>query len=308
MAALMLASAVRDDMKKVLALTKPESKRIAHAEDSLRPFEDQKMAIYQQQLEEMSLAFAKSREVRSGLSEEYDNRNKQVMDKLQFMKARTDKEARQHLDMLKAFSDEFDETASAAKKKWRQQFILDQAAHETSSTALGDVITNLNAAIAQEHEDCIAHASAETGPIIEALERHRSYLAQQIAEREAQNFTFESTLREQFARLRRRRAEEILARKEQYAAGSAEAAKRFQLLSEHLQSQEEVAAREIEKLRQLLAHERKETLASEELIVGNMMNFMAEFEANNAETNARQETLKAHLLSMKATLREDGGR
>lgn len=305
MATMMPASALREEHQKVRALIKHESRRIADAEDLLRPFEDEKMAIYQQQLGDMSYAFTKSREVRSFFAEEYDSRNKQVMDKLALMRARTDKEGRRHLDRLKAFSNEFDEAATAAKKNWRLQFASDEAALSGRCTASGEEITSLDAEIKQEHEDCIAHASAETGPILEALARHGGYLTQQVAERDAQNEQFEATLREQFGRLRRRRAEESLARRAQYEAGCEEAAMRYRKLDEQLQSQDLVSRRQLEQLQAQLAGEQHERTSSEELVVSNMMRFMSEFERNNAENNARQETTKAHLLGMKATLRKD---
>lgn len=302
---MMPASALRDEHKKVIALTKHEARRVAEAEDQLRPFEDEKMAIYRQQMGDMSYAFAKSREVRSALSEEYDNRNKQVMEKLAVIRARTDREAKQHLDRLKAFSNEFDEAAVAGKKQWRQQFAADKTTLQCRFDAIGENLISLDSSIKQEHEDCIAHASAETGPILEALARHQEYLAQQVAERHAQNELFETTLREQFARLRRRRAEESLARKAQCDTGYEEAIARYRRLDALLQAQDVAARNQMDRLRATLAREQQDRTASEELVVGNMMRFMGEFEKNAAESSARQEMTKAHLLGMKATLRDD---
>ena len=50
------------------------------------------------------------------------------------------------------------------------------------STRMAETITELDEAIQQEHEDCLAHAAAETEPLHAALRQHDEFLARQACD------------------------------------------------------------------------------------------------------------------------------
>eukprot|EP00438_Fugacium_kawagutii_P035411 Skav222077 [mRNA] locus=scaffold4586:77369:79461:- [translate_table: standard] len=60
---------------------------------------------------------------RGVLAKLYDQRNKEILDRLVAMRAKSDKEAKMNLDQLKDFCKEFVDTVAERKKAWKQKFV-----------------------------------------------------------------------------------------------------------------------------------------------------------------------------------------
>lgn len=275
------------------------------AEDALRAFQDEKLEIYTREHDDMAVAFDEAREGRGVLAKLYDQRNKEVLDRLLAMRAKTDREAKKHLDRLKAYSKEFDSSVSEKKRGWKQKFVADRNEITLRSTNMGETITGLDADIVKEHEDCLAHAAAETEPLLEALGRHRIFLNKQVNARGEENDRFEADTKQRFTSLRKRLADEEEARRIRGDDLRQEADVRFRELDAWIESKEPQVKRRLEEIRQRMKTERDERAQDQETTISNMMGFMAEFERSISEAGIRQEKTKAHLLAMKAMLREE---
>lgn len=277
------------------------------AEDALRPFQDEKLEVYSREHDEMGQAFEDAREGRGVLVKLYDQRNKEVLDRLLAMRAKTDREAKKHLDRMKAYSKEFENSMAEKKRGWKQKFVADRNEIALRSTNIGETITGLDADIVKEHEDCLAHATAETEPLLEALARHRVFLNKQVNARGEENDRFEADTKQRFTSLRKRLSDEEEARRIRGDELRQEADVRYRELDAWIESKEPQVKRRLEEIRQRMKTERDERAQDQETTISNMMCFMAEFERSISEAGIRQEKTKAHLLAMKAMLREEKG-
>ncbi|CAE7265487.1 unnamed protein product [Symbiodinium pilosum] len=202
------------ESKGIPPLTKNEVIHITSAEAELVPFQDEKLEIYCREHDDIAASFTEAREGRGVLAKLYDQRNKEILDRLVAMRAKSDKEAKVNLDQLKDFCKEFVDTVAERKRTWKQKFADDKNELTTRSTKMGETITALDEAIVQEHEDCLAHAAAETEPLLAALRKHNDFLAEQVAERSEEHDRFMGDMHSRFSSLRRRLAEEREARRE----------------------------------------------------------------------------------------------
>eukprot|EP00933_Yihiella_yeosuensis_P010651 TRINITY_DN11740_c0_g1_i1.p1 TRINITY_DN11740_c0_g1~~TRINITY_DN11740_c0_g1_i1.p1 ORF type:complete len:319 (-),score=91.32 TRINITY_DN11740_c0_g1_i1:115-1071(-) len=302
----MLPGQMKDKEKeKIKALTKPEVMRVVAAEAALRPYQDEKMEIYHGTLDKMADSFAQARQGRGALAAEYERRNKEVLDRLVAMRTKTDREAKARLDSLKAFSIEFDQSANALRKAWKKRFAAEKVALVERNVAIGDTITELNGQIAEERKACYEHSEKQTGPIIEELKEHDEYLKNQIFARGEEYERFMVDMKERFAKLRRRLDEEKEVREQQCTEIRAKSAEHYTKLDAKISQKVPELKIQLDAIKERMGVELNERAEAQELIVKNMMQFMGEFETSIAKATERQEETKAHLMAMKATLREE---
>ncbi|CAL1126992.1 unnamed protein product [Cladocopium goreaui] len=107
----------------VVPLTKSEVIRVTSAEAQLEPFQDEKLEIYCREHDDIAASFQEAREGRGVLAKLYDQRNKEILDRLVAMRSKSDKEAKMNLDQLKDFCKEFVDTVAERKKAWKQKFV-----------------------------------------------------------------------------------------------------------------------------------------------------------------------------------------
>ncbi|CAJ1330694.1 unnamed protein product [Effrenium voratum] len=289
----------------VVPLTKTEVIRVTAAEAQLQPFQDEKLEIYCREHDDIAASFQEAREGRGVLAKLYDQRNKEILDRLVAMRAKSDKEAKQNLDQLKDFCKEFVDTVAERKKAWRHKFADDSKEITTRSTRMGETITSLDEAIVQEHEDCLAHAAAETEPLNAALKQHNDFLERQVAERGEEHDRFMADMQSRFQAIRKRLAEEKEARRSRGHDMRERAEERFDAVERQVRQKEPQVRQGLEEVRQRLADELEMKSSSQESMVQDMMRFMAHFEQSISESGQRQEKTKAHLQAMKAKLREE---
>ncbi|CAE7799062.1 unnamed protein product [Symbiodinium sp. CCMP2592] len=293
------------ESKGIPALTKNEVIQITAAEAELSPFQDEKLEIYCREHDDIAASFAEAREGRGVLAKLYDQRNKEILDRLVAMRAKSDREAKLNLDQLKDFCKEFVDTVAERKRTWKQNFADDKSELTTRSTKMGETITTLDAAIVQEHEDCLAHAAAETEPLLAALSKHKEFLAEQVAERSEEHDRFMGDMQGRFHSLRRRLAEEREARRHKGHEMRQRAEDRFSSLDSRIKQKEPEVLRHLEDVRARMSMELQMRSTSQESMVQDMMRFMAHFEKSISESGERQEKTKAHLHAMKMKLREE---
>lgn len=289
----------------VVPLTKSEVIRVTSAEAQLEPFQDEKLEIYCREHDDIAASFQEAREGRGVLDKLYDQRNKEILDRLVAMRSKSDKEAKMNLDQLKDFCKEFVDTVAERKKAWKQKFADDSKEITTRSTRMGETITSLDEAIVQEHEDCLAHAAAETEPLQAALKRHNDFLEAQTAERTEEHDRFMNDMQTRFHYLRKRLAEEKEVRREKGHEMRQRAEERFSVLEAKVKQKEPEVHRALEEVRVRLAEELEMRSTSQESIVQDMMRFMQHFETSISKSGQRQEKTKAHLQAMKRKLREE---
>eukprot|EP00434_Breviolum_minutum_P019574 symbB.v1.2.017268.t1/scaffold1347.1/size123984/5 len=308
----------------VVPLTKAETIRVTSAESQLQPFQDEKLEIYCREHDDIAASFQEARDGRGVLAKLYDQRNKEILDRLVAMRTKSDKEAKLNLDQLKDFCKEFVDTVAERKKAWKQKFGDDSREITSRSSRMGETITSLDEAIVQEHEDCLAHAAAETEPLHAALKRHNEFLDTQVAERAEENDRFMNDMQTRFHYLRKRLAEEKEAgqdkkphsqcryhlkrpevRRERGHDMRQRAEERFSALEAKVKQKEPEVHRCLEEVRVRLADELDMRSTSQESIVQDMMRFMQHFETSISKSGQRQEKTKAHLQAMKRKLREE---
>jgi len=289
----------RERAADIQALTKPETLRLGRAEAKLKPFQDEKLDIYNGHIDDMSMVFEQARHCRGGLQDLYAERNKEVLDTLAGIRARTDREARRQLDKLKDFAAEFDSGVSKGRKGWRAQLAADQNATNTRCTAIDNDVDGHLQAIQTEREECLAFTQAEYGPILDKLREHRGFLERQIAEREVHHEEFCTTLQDQFGKLRKRLGREALARQKQCDASKADAEKSYADLSQKLKQHDSAMKRRLDDLKAKIEKERNGRINHHETKVRKMMQFMEDFEAH-----LKQQTAETTKLDFKALMQE----
>lgn len=289
----------------VVPLTKSETIRVTSAEAQLQPFQDEKLEIYCREHDDIAASFQEAREGRGVLAKLYDQRNKEILDRLVAMRTKSDKEAKLNLDQLKDFCKEFVDTVAERKKAWKQKFGDDSREITSRSSRMGETITSLDEAIVQEHEDCLAHAAAETEPLHAALKQHNEFLDAQVAERAEEHDRFMNDMQTRFHYLRKRLAEEKEVRRERGHDMRQRAEERFSALEAKVKQKEPEVHRCLEEVRVRLADELDMRSTSQESIVQDMMRFMQHFETSISMSGQRQEKTKAHLQAMKRKLREE---
>eukprot|EP00931_Biecheleriopsis_adriatica_P074734 TRINITY_DN48739_c0_g1_i1.p1 TRINITY_DN48739_c0_g1~~TRINITY_DN48739_c0_g1_i1.p1 ORF type:complete len:331 (-),score=81.63 TRINITY_DN48739_c0_g1_i1:5-952(-) len=296
---------VKEQRKDILPMTKFDVKSLLASQDTLRPFQDEKLEIYQQEHEDMSIAFDEAREGRGVLSQLYDQRNKEVLDRLVAMRRKTDREQKKQLDRLKDFCKWFEDTTKANRKSWKNKFVADKTDITHRSDNMSDTIFALDGAIEQEHQDCVAHAAAETEPLLEALERHRNFLAEQVAGRDLEYNRFNQQMQTRFSALRSRCAEEEKARREACHGMRERAQSSLRSLEARIAVKEPEIQGSLENIRGRMEEELQTRIEHQTSKVTEMMAFMKDFEESILEAGKRQAAAKAHLMKMRSMLREE---
>lgn len=289
----------------VRALTKPDAQHVSRAATMLKPYQDEKLEIYNQHHKEMANVFHRAREARGNLQDEYDRRSQSILDRLAAMRSKTDKDVRRHIDRLKEYSNEFDNLIAKGKTEWCTCF-------EKSQTEIGDRISALNEnmvevtiSIQKEHEDCEVHTESETGPVLEQLKLHRDVLDQHEKERQNNHADFCAKLEEHFSKLEAKLRQETYVRKKQYKDSNAKVKSRYASLNDKLKCHDKFAQQSLDDLRDRVRLEKSNCSESHETVVHNMMNFMEEFEKNTSETHQKQLATQKHLERLRSKLREE---
>merc|ERR1712107_712215 len=142
--------------------------------------------------------------------------------------------------------------------------------------------------IKKEHEECIAQARAETGPILEALEDRRQNLARTQEER-VENFeAYNATLRAHFVRLRQTLKDEAVARPAQCATQRSATQARVEILDGAQDAQDATVREKLAVLRDKLEDEKHDTSKSNQMITSEMTDFIGLFQRAIAASVEKQ--------------------
>lgn len=266
---------------------------------------DERLDVYSRQMGDMFAVFEKSKGARGALQEEYDRRNQEVLDKLAAVREWTEQQAKQQLDRTRAFSTEFSDGVTRGARDWRAHLTKEHGEVTGVCEPLSEEMAALDAAIQQEHEDCVAHMDEENASILEQLRELREALTQQAGDREREHAEFSADIDQHFGRLRHRLHEEADVRKKQCTATLSQARVRYTRLEERVQRHGSSMEASLEDLRRQLANEQAERVAAQEKISKNLAGFMVELEKNIAATRMKQQVMATHLLGMKAKVREE---
>lgn len=305
MAAAMQNRTRRREQSDVRALTKQDVLDIAVADKSLKPYQDEKLDIYHREQDDMSAAFVEAREGRGVLAKLYDQRNSEILNRLSGMMKKTDRSAKKQLDRLKAFEAEMEQTTKSKKKSWKQKFTNDKTDISARSTGVSDTITELDAAIVKEHEDCLVLAAESTEPLLNALAKHRQFLRVQVHDRDVENKRFAAEMAQRFAKLKSRLAEEEENRRTSIVEIHKKAKERICTLEKRVKEHLPEVQKSLKACRQRLEEERTMHSSAQEGLVADMTRFMEDFEESVLEGSKSQEKTKAQLVKMKEMLRRE---
>lgn len=289
----------------VEALTKPMAQRVMQGQQQLKAYQDEKLDIYHGQHDAMAFVFEDARSKRSGMQDEYDRRQQLVIDRLADMKAHTNLHTRKHLDGLKDFSRQFEETVAHEKRLWRQNLSTELAEVAKRIKVIEVDASRLDEAIKQEEQDCLSHTAAETGPINSRLAEHDAFLKVQVDERVTQHKAFSSTLEAEFKRLRRRLKNEADGREKQYASSTERLEKEYTIILEEQKKKDVLAVKRLEEIKASIEAEGVDRDDSRAVVIANMEDFMGHVDRNIAEGLGRQKATQTRLLNMKNSIAFD---
>lgn len=284
-------------------MTKQDVLDIEIAKKALQPYQDEKLGLLHRENDDMSNAFVEAREGRGVLAQLYDQRNKEILDRLESMRKKIDKGAKKQLDRLKAFDHEMEQNTASRKKSWKQKFLKDKHDITTRQSGVSDTILELDAAIVKEHEDCLVLAAESTEPLLNALEKHRRFLAEQEKARAIENERFAEDMAHRFQLLRARISEEAEARSRNGVEIHEKANQRIRALEKRATAHIPEVQKKLDACRQRLETELKLHSSAQEGVVADMMRFMHDFEESILVAGKQQEQTKAHLMKLQEMLR-----
>mmetsp|Transcript_28896 Transcript_28896/g.82791 ORF Transcript_28896/g.82791 Transcript_28896/m.82791 type:complete len:289 (-) Transcript_28896:78-944(-) len=270
---------------------------------SSRPGQDQKLAIYKKHHGLMDAAFDRAREFRKTQHEEYDDRNREISDKLDAIKQRTDGEAKRQQDRMNEFSAEFDESLVTRRKEWIGKLAVEEAEVGRQSQAFSEYLSDLERAIEEEGEACRADTASVTEPLAEALRDHGEQLQQQVMAREDRHTEFQRTLDSHFCRLRKRLAQEAEARKKQCTETSADVKRSFAELSARLHVQDEEVRKWLVDIKTRLDFENAKRSKNHRHIMESFNTFVADLERHLTNGQQMKQATRTTLLGMQSRLR-----
>lgn len=289
----------------VEALRKPEAKQLTKSQAELRPFHDEKHEIYKRHNDVAGDVFERAREVRASMASVYEQRNKDIHDRLEGLQNKRDVEAKAILDSLRDFATRFDSNLAGRRKGWKKELKERREALTRRHADADADASRLDGLIRQEHEDCKAHTSAEVGPILEKLQEHRDALAKAAADREAAHQEFRANMEKSLGRLRCRLTEESTARRREHDETLAHARRQYAELSAAQARQGEDLRQRLAAVKAALESEHADASGSAAHVTGELLDFMAHFERSVGEGLEKQELTKTLFKNLKASVRFD---
>jgi len=262
-------------------------------------FEDEKLAIYHRQLNEMGQVFEDARSVRTGLQAEYARRNQQILDLLAEIRADTDTRTRERHNELKEFSSQMDANIDKGNKSLTGQLRNDLLVGGKRYSAANKEVTRLDKMIQKEIQDCQEHTIAETGPIAARLAEHRVNLEAQIVERKEQHEEWCRVVKENFIEIRERLCDESLERAEELKVIKKKADEDYVDLNIVRDKGDARLREKLEVVRKALIVQKEDRLKSQTSIVQDMVSYMQQFEDAIAEMNKAQADTTQKLTAMK---------
>ncbi|CAK0824305.1 unnamed protein product [Prorocentrum cordatum] len=264
-------------------LTKHELHRLHAKQAALHPNDCEKRAALSQEHDRATAAFANARQDRANQNTDDDARGQLVKDKLAALKSKTDQEARQQNEIVKAFNQEFTTTYNQRKEAWRSTrdaFVV-KFKEKCASTNQG--IGELEAIIEREHEACLADTNAEISRIVEVEKERSDGFERLVADRAKQHAAFRTDLAETFADLRRRVAREAQARESQAVGTQERASADYVALDDQIGSLSARLDRDLEDIRLRLSEEVQERAAAQDRVVDDMHRFCQAIQDNLAD-------------------------
>lgn len=279
------------------SMTKPEAQRIRKMEGTLKDYQDEKLGIYKDQVDEMHVVFDKARQKRDELKALYEKRHQDVLRELADMRSKIDAHTQSLHHALKQFSSDFEQGVATGKENWRKEFGDHQKEIGERNAALDAEETRLDNALEEERQECRRSIQEKTDELRHQISERSDLLQEQIKQRKKGNQDFLDKFNERFGELRAKLKEEAEAREKCCSEERAKAKKRFQNLNEDQQKKDNQSRERLKGLREALEYEQQERKHSQGTIVGNMMTFMEQFEANIADNQKKQRLSQAHLHS-----------
>mmetsp|Transcript_6541 Transcript_6541/g.17692 ORF Transcript_6541/g.17692 Transcript_6541/m.17692 type:complete len:289 (-) Transcript_6541:56-922(-) len=270
-----------------------------------RPGQDEKLAIYRKHHGLMDSAFDRGREFRKSVQNEYDDRNGEIVEKLDAIKQRTDGEVQRQQDRMNEFSSEFDESLLRRRREWDGKLTAERGEVSRQSESIAENIGGFEKLIAEEREACLADTASETEPLLEALRQHKERLQQQAVGREDRHAEFRKALSSEFGRLRKRLDQEAATRKKQCEETSCEVKRRYADLSKRLCQQDDKARERLLDLRVRLESEQTKRRTVHRSVVESFTAFVADLEKHVAEGQRMMEAMRGTLVSMQSKLRSN---
>jgi len=266
-------------------------------ENTLKDYQDEKLGIYKGQVDEMHVVFDKARQKRDELKALYEKRHQDVLRELADMRASIDSHTQSLHHVLKQFSSDFEQGVANGKAAWRAQFGENQREISERNGKLDAEEKRLDDALEEERQECRRSIQEKTDEIAHQISERSRLLQEQIKQRKKGNQDFLDKFNERFGELRGKLREESEARETRCSDERAKAKKKFQDLNEDQQRKDAYSRERLNELREALEYEQKERKQSQGTIVGNMMTFMEQFEANIADNQRKQRLSQAHLNS-----------
>jgi len=278
-------------------MTKTEAQRIRGMEGTLKDYQDEKLGIYKGQLDGMHVVYDNARAKRVELKALYEKRHKDVLRELGEMRASIDAHTQSLHQVLKQFSSDFEDNVVNVKASWRAQFGENLREIGDRNGALDSEEKRLDEAIEEERQECRRSIQEKTDELRHQISERSAKLQEQIKQRQKGNEDFLDKFRERFGELRAKLKEEAEAREARCSEERKKAKQRFQNLNEDQARKDAYARERLKGLQEALEYEQKERKTSQGTIVGNMMTFMEQFEANIVENQRKQRASQAHLNS-----------
>jgi hypothetical protein len=264
-------------------LTKHELHRLTEKQAALHPNNCEKMAALSQEHDHASAAFAKARQDRANESTDDDARGQLVKDKLAALKSKTDQEAKQQNEIVKAFNQEFTATYNQRKEAWRSTRDDFMGKFQEKCASTHQDIGEVEEIIAKEHEACLADTNAEINRIVEVEKERSDSFERLVADRAKQHAAFKTDLADTFGDLRRRVARETQARESQASRTREQASADYSALDDQIRSLSVKLNRDLEDIRQRLKEEVQERAVAQDRVVDEMHRFCQAIQDNVAD-------------------------
>jgi hypothetical protein len=272
-------------------LTKPLAQTVWKKQANMGAYEDEKLGIYKNQLDDMGAVFEQARKVRAGLQAVYAERNQQILDDLAEIREDVDAKSKVLIDRLKEYAVEFEEKLGKGNKALLTQLKHDLLQAGKRYSAINKDIFRLDELIQQEVKDCQEHTTAEIKPIIARLQEHSDNLDAQMAERRVHQDEYCTTLADHFKGLREKLQVETEARKEQFVVINTQVEEHYTAINT-VRDMEDVSLRErCADLREKLKAQNVDREKAQVGVCKDMLHYMDQFEtAINAMNKAQADT------------------
>jgi len=278
-------------------LTKPEAQRIRKMENTLKDYQDEKLGIYGSQLDQMHVVYDKARQKREELKALYEKRHQDVLRQLAEMRVNIDAHTQSLHHALKQFSSDFEQGVANGKQQWRAQFGEHLKEINEKNSAIDASEKRIHDEIEEERQECRRSIQEKTDELRHQISERSDLLQEQIKQRKKGNDDFLDKFKERFGELKAKLKTESEARETRCSDERAKAKRKFLDLNEDQRRKDAKSIEILQGLRKDLEDEQRERKQSQGIIVGNMMTFMEQFEANIADNMRKQKMSQAQLSS-----------